>query len=695
MLSEQVSVILFFLRNLFQVDLQTEQKRELTGFITRRLVDDLILAQRDSTVLMALEAETKKTPTLMEKLKSNYNLEIEATYLKYQKLIEGVDIPQTLSPDYGPCVLADAIAKAFHLEDEFSRDFLRLLVATIEIPFLDNLFRDVECRLVNAIERPQFPIIASALGRSLPEVERGLEPDSPLMASGLMVFSAGSQYREASAQLKKMVYNRSKTLISPKTSILGEPIPATLTATDYDHMAKYFNLAANLLNNALDQKTKGVNVIFYGPPGTGKTEMAKTVAAKIKANLYSISDENPLNYNHNRVADYLAAARLVQDDSRTVLMVDEAEEFFGRDHDKSRFANRLFFNRLLENNPTPIVWVTNHIESLDQALIRRFSYAIQFDLPPAPVRERIWRRELAKHDFPLSEKETMDLAIQYELAPSYTNSALRSAKLLNDKEAIKDTLDSFELAIAQGFVAPKDDQTSANYLLELANADEDLTALTNNILSYGGLDFSLCLYGAPGTGKTEYLKYLAERLGLKILKVRASDLLNCFVGETEKTIAKVFRIAEREKKFLIFDEADSLIQDRRTATHNWEVSHVNEMLTWMERHPYPFACATNLMERLDQASLRRFSLKIKYDYLTAEQTRLAFQKFFQKFTKDDLNEKEALALSALKRLTPGDFVVVAKKAGLLGLTHAPALIQALKNEEAAKGAKTAQIGFYN
>ena len=48
----------------------------------------------------------------------------------------------------------------------------------------------------------------------------------------------------------------------------------------------------------------------------------------------------------------------------------------------------------------------------------------------------------------------------------------------------------------------------------------------------------------------------------------------------------------------IFDEADSFLQDRSRAMRSWEISSVNEMLTWMENHPYPFVCTTNLMETL-------------------------------------------------------------------------------------------------
>jgi SpoVK/Ycf46/Vps4 family AAA+-type ATPase len=112
------------------------------------------------------------------------------------------------------------------------------------------------------------------------------------------------------------------------------------------------------------------------------------------------------------------------------------------------------------------------------------------------------------------------------------------------------------------------------------------------------------------------------------------------------------------------------------------VTQVNEMLTWMECHPYPFACTTNLMDQLDKASLRRFTFKIKYNYLTQEQARLAFRHFFSQ----DLEVK-------LGALTPGDFAVAARKASIMGLTEPADLIELLTQEQEAKGVKSTVIGF--
>ena len=95
-------------------------------------------------------------------------------------------------------------------------------------------------------------------------------------------------------------------------------------------------------------------------------------------------------------------------------------------------------------------------------------------------------------------------------------------------------------------------------------------------------NWSLCLHGAPGTGKSLFARHLADRLGLPVMQKRASDLLSMWVGESEKEIANAFAAARTQGAMLAIDEADSLLADRRGAVRSWEVTQVNEMLTWME-----------------------------------------------------------------------------------------------------------------
>ncbi len=126
------------------------------------------------------------------------------------------------------------------------------------------------------------------------------------------------------------------------------------------------------------------------------------------------------------------------------------------------------------------------------------------------------------------------------------------------------------------------------------------------------------------------------------------------MGATEQQIADAFAEARDSEAILIFDEADSLLADRRSAHRSWEVSQVNEMLTWMESYPLPFACTKNFGEHLDPATLQQFVVKMWLGYLAPEQVEEAFRAYFALPPPGGLTN--------LAALTPGDFAVVHRKA---------------------------------
>ena len=176
---------------------------------------------------------------------------------------------------------------------------------------------------------------------------------------------------------------------------------------------------------------------------------------------------------------------------------------------------------------------------------------------------------------------------------------------------------------------------------------------------------TLCFYGAPGTGKTALAEHIARALERPLIIKQASDLMSKFVGETEQNMAAMFREAESEKAVLLLDEADSFLQDRRGAQRTYEVTEVNEMLQGMERFNGIFVCTTNLLDRIDQAALRRFTFKIKFMPLTTPQREKMF--ITEALAGDaalmtpELRER----LARLQQLCPGDFAAVKRQVDIL------------------------------
>ena len=225
------------------------------------------------------------------------------------------------------------------------------------------------------------------------------------------------------------------------------------------------------------------------------------------------------------------------------------------------------------------------------------------------------------------------------------------------------------------------------YQPELLNPSHDLTALTKGLKARP--KGRLCFSGPPGSGKTSFAQHLSEQVDKPLLQKTASDLLDCFVGGTEKNLAAMFREAEDENAVLFLDEVDSFLQDRTGAQHSWEITQVNELLKQMEQFEGLFICATNLMDRLDSAVLRRFDLKIQFDYLRSDQAEKLFTRVLADFQGNTRPRRSAesvkMRLSQLSTLTPGDFATVVRQARVLGTRYdAEQLLAALAAECRAK-----------
>ncbi len=165
----------------------------------------------------------------------------------------------------------------------------------------------------------------------------------------------------------------------------------------------------------------------------------------------------------------------------------------------------------------------------------------------------------------------------------------------------------------------------------------------------------MLFYGVSGTGKTEFARYIAEQLGMKILLKRASDIFSKWVGETEQNIRDAFDEAARTESILLFDEADSFFADRNGAVHNWERTQVNEFLTQMEEFPGILICTTNLKKIMDAAMNRRFHIITEFRPLNTDGIRTLLNRYFSDMI---FEETQVRRLERMNSVTPGDFGVL-------------------------------------
>ena len=524
------------------------------------------------------------------------------------------------------------------------------------------------------------------------EVAARLGAEAPLRAAGLVQIDEDRQI----ALLPRLV--RLAAEPSPpadmRAALLGPEAKAPLPFEAFAHLGAEPARVRDLLRGALRERAAGVHVLLHGPPGTGKTAFAAALAAECGVMLHEVGtqgrDAEELG-RAERLAELRLAQRLLAGGAPALLLMDEAEDVFDPGFEPfrpmARTGSRVFVHRLLETSPVPVIWTANELASFGPAVLRRMACCIELRIPPVAVREKLWRDAAAQEGVTLPPGGAGNLARLLPAAPALARSAMRAARLAGgDAETVRWAVQGVARAMAGGRLPPPDG-IAEGFDPALVNADRDLAALADRLAAPDApRRVSLLLAGPPGSGKSAYARHLAERMGLPVLVKRASDLLGKYVGQTEQRIAAAFAEAREGAAMLVFDEADSLLAERGLAQQGWEVSQVNEMLTWMERHELPFCCTTNLAERLDAAAMRRFLVKARFGFLDAAQLALAWRRSF--------GSAPPPGLAALDRLTPADFDLVRRGAELAGeLGDAAALLDALEREQRAKPGAAAPIGF--
>ena len=204
---------------------------------------------------------------------------------------------------------------------------------------------------------------------------------------------------------KKLAEKKLQTPEDIKEYLIGKTLKANLDWADFGYVEEK-DYCAKLIKRALSSHTKGVNILLYGTHGTGKTEFAKTLACHIKAELYGLGENFDAD---NRREKLDLAHRLLEKSSNTCLLIDEADDFLEESscfHYRSRHDNnKLYVNRVLENNRMPTIWIINDIEYIDKAFLRRFTFSVNFSKPTLKTRTQMWQKAHIKIIFLMMKKQ--------------------------------------------------------------------------------------------------------------------------------------------------------------------------------------------------------------------------------------------------------------------------------------------------
>ena len=137
-----------------------------------------------------------------------------------------------------------------------------------------------------------------------------------------------------------------------------------------------------------------------------------------------------------------------------------------------------------------------------------------------------------------------------------------------------------------------------------------------------GRGVSALFHGLPGTGKTMAASIIATDLGMEIFQIDLSRIVDKYIGETEKNLARVFEEGSRAQAILLFDEADSLFARRTgvsSSTDRYANLEVNFLLQRIEQYEGISILTTNLPDSLDEGFMRRIRFKVEFPFPTVEE----------------------------------------------------------------------------
>ncbi len=486
-------------------------------------------------------------------------------------------------------------------------------------------------------------------------------------------------------------------LIGTSTKALSERFwtKSTKEALPWEYHGKIAEEHGRIIAEMVKSKPEenGLSILLYGAAGAGKTSFALSLGAMLGKDIYFIAQNDKESSRSSYSANFryaaLAAAQRQLDPDKCILVVDECDDmieangsqgFFGMFFQKDDGAEtKGQLNTVIDENRHTVIWICNSQQNaIAKSSRRRFDYSVLFDELLPETRVHIWENCLAKFDCrgKLSPEFIAEVSRKYKVNAGGISLAVKNAAALLAKDPGK----SFEKCVTEVLVAhcallgirhsnderlePARDYSLAGLNIKSGIRPERIIQVCKNFLNaqnipgQSGRDkprMNLLLHGVPGSGKTEFVKYLAKCLGRKLNIKNASELLSMYVGGTEHLLAAAFAEAEKNNEILFIDEGDSMLTSRDNAQRSWEVSQVNTLLTEMENFNGIFAVSTNLIQKLDPAALRRFTFRIHFDFLDNCGKDTFYMTYFKHLGLPEMTGAERNALHAIERLTPSDF----------------------------------------
>jgi len=378
-------------------------------------------------------------------------------------------------------------------------------------------------------------------------------------------------------------------------------------------------------------------VLLYGPPGTGKTLIARAVANEVDAYFDTISGPEIVSKYKGQSEERLRSAfERASENAPAILFIDEIDSIAGARDDDADMENRVvaqlltLLDGLEERDEVVVIGATNRVDTLDPAIRRggRFDREIEIGVPGETGRREII--DVHTRDMPLAEDVDLDALagrthgfVGADIESLTREAGMAALRRRGETEGeTRVTTADFEQALTgvdpsamREYVAESPTRSFA----DVGGLDDTKRRLREAVewpLSYGPLfdaaatdpPAGVLLHGPPGTGKTLLAEAIAGESGVNFVQVAGPEVLDRYVGESEKAIRELFERARQTAPAIVFlDEIDAIASDRGDGNEVTE-RVVSQLLTEMDRaadHPkLVVLAATNRKSEIDPALLR-------------------------------------------------------------------------------------------
>lgn len=207
-----------------------------------------------------------------------------------------------------------------------------------------------------------------------------------------------------------------------------------------------------------------------------------------------------------------------------------------------------------------------------------------------------------------------------------------------------------------------------------------------------GTGLSILFDGVPGTGKTMCAQIMARELNMEMYKINISQIVSKYIGETEKNLQAVFREAKNSNCILFFDECDAIfgkrseVKDSHDRNANVETAY---LLQQIEEFDGVCILATNLLQNIDEAFLRRITFVIHFPFPDAEMREMIYRTTLppEAPVDDDVDwkflaEKFELSGGYIKNIVLAASFMAAQEGTKIGMRHfLNAAVNELKKNE--------------